>query len=87
MKTAVTAREVMNREFVGASESDDLYETAELLVREDERTALVLRGTTPSASSRSRTSSDTSWTPTTPTTRQSATPWSSRSPRSHRTLA
>ncbi|MFC7077676.1 CBS domain-containing protein [Haloarcula halophila] len=47
MKTAVTAREVMNREFVGASESDDLYETAELLVREDETTALVLRGNEP----------------------------------------
>jgi CBS domain-containing protein len=47
MKTAVTAREVMNREFVGASESDDLHETAELLVREDETTALVMRGNDP----------------------------------------
>jgi CBS domain-containing protein len=47
MNPAVTAREVMNREFVGASESDDLHETAELLVREDETTALVLRGNEP----------------------------------------
>jgi signal-transduction protein with cAMP-binding, CBS, and nucleotidyltransferase domain len=34
----------MNREYIGASESDGLVETAELLVREDESTALVLRG-------------------------------------------
>lgn len=47
MNEPVTVREVMNREYVGASESDDLLNTTELLVREDEPTALVLRGNTP----------------------------------------
>jgi len=47
MNEPVSVREVMNREYVGASESDDLLKTTELLVREDEPTALVLRGNTP----------------------------------------
>lgn len=47
MHEEVTVREVMNREYVGASESDALLETSELLIREDEDTALVLRGNEP----------------------------------------
>lgn len=47
MNETVTVREVMNREYVGASESDDLLETTELLVREDEDLALVMRGNEP----------------------------------------
>ncbi|WP_254271463.1 CBS domain-containing protein [Haloarcula marina] len=47
MNEPVSVREVMNREYVGASESDTLHETAELLVREEERAAVVLRGTDP----------------------------------------
>jgi len=47
MNEPVSVREVMNREYVGASESDDLLETTELLVREDESAALVLRGNDP----------------------------------------
>ena len=47
MNGLVTVREVMNREYVGASESDDLLETTELLVREAEETVLVLRGNEP----------------------------------------
>ncbi|WP_276272133.1 CBS domain-containing protein [Haloarcula litorea] len=47
MNEPVSVREVMNREYVGVSESDDLLETTELLVREDESTALVLRGNDP----------------------------------------
>lgn len=47
MNDPVSVREVMNREYVGASESDDLLNTTELLVRENEPTALVLRGNEP----------------------------------------
>ncbi|MFB6222424.1 MAG: CBS domain-containing protein [Haloarcula sp.] len=47
MKSEVTVREVMNREYVGASESDDLLETTELLIREDQHPILVLRGNEP----------------------------------------
>lgn len=47
MNETVSVREVMNREYVGASESDDLLETTELLVREEDPTALVLRGDEP----------------------------------------
>ncbi|WP_135303131.1 CBS domain-containing protein [Haloarcula amylovorans] len=47
MNEPVSVREVMNREYVGVSESDDLLETTELLVREDEAVALVLRGNDP----------------------------------------
>lgn len=44
MNEPVSVREVMNREYVGVNESDDLHETTELLIREDESTGLVLRG-------------------------------------------
>lgn len=47
MKTEVTVREVMDREYVGANESDSLVETVELLLREDAETAIVLRGSNP----------------------------------------
>jgi CBS domain-containing protein len=47
MNEPVSVREVMNREYVGVSESDGLLETAELLVREEEPTALVVRGSDP----------------------------------------
>jgi CBS domain-containing protein len=47
MNSEVTVRELMNREFVGVSESDDLVETVELLLREDAETAVVLRGSEP----------------------------------------
>lgn len=41
----VTVTEVMTREYVGVSESDNLIETVELLLREERDTALVQRGT------------------------------------------
>ena len=47
MNDPVSVREVMNREYVGASASDGLVETTELLVREGEPTALVLEGSDP----------------------------------------
>lgn len=47
MNEPVSVREVMNREYVGASASDDLLETTELLIREGEPTALVLEGNEP----------------------------------------
>jgi len=47
MNTEVTVREVMNREFLGVSESDDLVETVELLLSEDAETAVVLHGSEP----------------------------------------
>ena len=47
MNDPVSVREVMNREYVGASASDGLVETTELLVREGEPTALVLEGNDP----------------------------------------
>ncbi|MHB9285820.1 CBS domain-containing protein [Halobacteriales archaeon Cl-PHB] len=47
MEGDVTVREVMNREYVGVSESDDLVETVELLLREEADTAVVLRGSDP----------------------------------------
>jgi len=47
MQEPVSVREVMNREFIGASESDKLLETTELLVRENEPSAVVLRGNEP----------------------------------------
>lgn len=40
----VTVREVMNHEYPGVSESDSLVDTVELMLREDEPTALVHRG-------------------------------------------
>jgi CBS domain-containing protein len=47
MKTEVPVREVMDREYVGANESDSLVETVELLLREEAETAVVLRGSEP----------------------------------------
>lgn len=47
MNADVTVRDVMDREYVGVSESDDLVETVELLLREDAETAVVLRGSDP----------------------------------------
>lgn len=44
MNENVTVREVMEREFVGVSESDGVLETSELLVREESDLAVVLRG-------------------------------------------
>jgi CBS domain-containing protein len=47
MNTEVTVRETMNREYLGVSESDDLVETVELLLREGAETAVVVRGSEP----------------------------------------
>jgi len=47
MNTEVQVREVMDREYVGANESDDLVDTVELLLREDAETAVVLQGSDP----------------------------------------
>jgi CBS domain-containing protein len=44
MNTDVTVREVMDREYVGVSESDDLVETVEVLLEAGTDTAVVLRG-------------------------------------------
>jgi CBS domain-containing protein len=44
MNPDATVREIMDREFLGVSESDDLVDTVELLLREDKETAVVLRG-------------------------------------------
>ncbi len=47
MNGDVTVREVMDREYVGVSESDDLVQSAALLLEEDADTAVVIRGTEP----------------------------------------
>ncbi|MEF8774980.1 MAG: CBS domain-containing protein [Haloarculaceae archaeon] len=47
MNGDVTVREVMDREFVGVNESDDLVGTVELMLREQAEAALVLRGSEP----------------------------------------
>ena len=47
MNENVTVREVMEREFVGVSESDGVLETSELLLREGSDLAVVLRGSEP----------------------------------------
>jgi CBS domain-containing protein len=47
MNGDVTVREVMDREYVGVSESDDLVESAALLLAEDADTAVVIRGSEP----------------------------------------
>jgi CBS domain-containing protein len=47
MNADVTVREVMDREYLGVSEPDDLVETVELLLREGVDTAVVLRGSEP----------------------------------------
>jgi CBS domain-containing protein len=44
MNAAVTVREMMDREYVGVSESDDLVDTVELLLREEAEAAVVQRG-------------------------------------------
>jgi CBS domain-containing protein len=43
----VTVGEVMDREYLGVSESDELVDTVELLLREGANTAVVLRGAEP----------------------------------------
>ncbi len=47
MNTDVTVREVIDREYVGVSQSDGLVETVEVLLREGADTAVVLRGSEP----------------------------------------
>ncbi|WP_049913042.1 CBS domain-containing protein [Halococcus thailandensis] len=47
MSSAITVREIMTREFLGVSESDDLLETVELLLDEAADCAVVLRGPDP----------------------------------------
>jgi CBS domain-containing protein len=47
MKPDASVREVMDREFVGVSEGDDLRETAELMLAEGVDSAVVLRGADP----------------------------------------
>jgi len=47
MNGDVTVREVMDREFVGASESDGLAETVELMLEEGSDSVVVLRGSEP----------------------------------------
>jgi len=47
MRNGITVREVMNREFVGVSESDSLAEAAELLQSEATDVLVVLRGSEP----------------------------------------
>lgn len=44
MNADVSVSELMDREYVGVSESDDLLQTVELLLREDAETAVVQRG-------------------------------------------
>lgn len=44
MNADVTVRDMMDREYVGVSESDDLVDTVELLLREEAETAIVQRG-------------------------------------------
>lgn len=44
MESELTVREIMDREYVGVTQSDDLIETVELLLAEDKETAVVLRG-------------------------------------------
>ncbi|SFS05814.1 CBS domain-containing protein [Halomicrobium zhouii] len=47
MNRDVTVQEVMDREFVAASESDNALETVELMIREEAEPAIVLRGSEP----------------------------------------
>lgn len=44
MDSELTVREIMDREYVGVTESDALIETVELLLEEDKETAVVLHG-------------------------------------------
>ena len=50
MRNGITVRDVMNREFVGVSESDTLDDAAELMQTEPAEAVLVLRGADPIAS-------------------------------------
>lgn len=47
MRDDITVQEIMNREFLGVSESDSLRDAAELLVREEADCLVVLRGGDP----------------------------------------
>jgi len=47
MNRDVTVQEVMDREFVAASESDNALETVALMIREEAEPAVVLRGSEP----------------------------------------
>jgi len=47
MERDVTVQEVMDREFVGVTESDDFTETVELMLEEGVESVVVLRGTEP----------------------------------------
>lgn len=47
MNSDVTVRDVMEREYVGVSESDPVIDTVALLLEEDEESAVVLRGSEP----------------------------------------
>lgn len=47
MNTDVRVQEVMDREYLGVSESDDLIATVELFLRDGVETAIVLRGSEP----------------------------------------
>lgn len=44
MDSELTVREIMDREYIGVTESDALVETVELLLAEDKETAVVLHG-------------------------------------------
>jgi CBS domain-containing protein len=44
MTVDVTVQDVMDREYVGVSESDDLVDTVEMLLRQEKETAVVQRG-------------------------------------------
>jgi CBS domain-containing protein len=44
MNAELSVREIMDREYVGVSESDGLVETVELLLEEQKETAVVLHG-------------------------------------------
>lgn len=44
MNTEATVREIMDREYLGVNESDELVETVELLLEEDKEAAVVLHG-------------------------------------------
>lgn len=44
MNSDVTVREIMDREYLGVTESDSLVETVELLLAEDKEAAVVLHG-------------------------------------------
>jgi len=47
MRNGITVRDVMNREFVGVSESDRLVEAAELMTTEPTEAVVVVRGSEP----------------------------------------